>query len=50
MIDQMSMPVLFALLISVLVVVSVGAMLVSRLVFERHSRDHKAPRSRRRSA
>ena len=40
MIDQMSMPVLFALLISVLAVVSVGAMLVYRLVFERHSRNH----------
>ena len=51
MIDQMSMPVLFAFLISVLVVVSVGAMLVYRLVFERYSHDHhKTPRSRRRSA
>ena len=40
MIDQMSMPVLFALLISVLAVVSVGAMLVYRLVFERHSHNH----------
>lgn len=50
MLDQMSMPVLFALLISVLVVVSVGATLVYRLVFEHNSSHHKATRSRRRSA
>lgn len=46
MIDQMSMPVLFAILIGVLAVVSIGAMLVYRLVYERHSNGNpKTPRS-----
>ena len=37
MIDQMSMPVLFAMLIGVLAVVSIGAMLIYRLVYEHRS-------------
>ena len=45
MIDQMSMPVLFAILIAVLAVVSIGAMLIYRLVYEhRSSGQPKAPK------